>query len=221
MHGLIALFKLSIQLKQFSFGTCTFISFFCTVNYECGYQTLFCVLIFCRLKMQCHLGDLSFNPVSRKVDISRNGKNVFTARLATSLDGFQQVSDPVQLSLKESYHEGFLFEWPGLTKLDIRIKSISPKVQCYQIEWMPQSWDFVPVDVVELSDAHWFGGAEMYDQKWPSDKQTIRMHNFLASVSKHKAFAPERKIMFYPASEINSQICPLLPTLKKWLSQNI
>lgn len=52
--------------------------------------------------------------------------------------------------------------------------------ECHTIKWTALSSSFIPQDCVSLIGAHWYGGAELVEQRWPSSKQSVDMKPFLA-----------------------------------------
>lgn len=50
---------------------------------------------------------------------------------------------------------------------------------CHEILWKPTSRDFMPQDCISLRGAIWYGGGEMYNQKWPLTDVSIPLQPYL------------------------------------------
>ena len=66
---------------------------------------------------------------------------------------------------------------------NVKLKAInSIGLDCYNVEWRPLCGEFIPVDVIDLSGAHWYGGGQVYEQRWPSNQQSIKMRHYVTEV---------------------------------------
>ena len=72
------------------------------------------------------LGDLSFCESSRQLSIARGPGIIYFADLATSLQGFQDIS-PVVKPLQGS-ESGLQVEWTGVTTVIIKRKFVNGKI---------------------------------------------------------------------------------------------
>ncbi|XP_070532694.1 myogenesis-regulating glycosidase-like [Ptychodera flava] len=54
-------------------------------------------------------------------------------------------------------------------------------IGCLNVEWQATERDELPMDCVEIADAYWYGGSEMYHQYWPVEKMNVPMQPYLSS----------------------------------------
>ena len=82
-----------------------------------------------------------------------------------------------------SIKDGVLeMEWAGNGKLVIKHTSSKPTQHRYDLEW--QSYKPKELkDAYELRGAHWYGAAQIRDQKWPIEKWDMKMTPFVAGNS--------------------------------------
>jgi hypothetical protein len=71
----------------------------------------------------------------------------------------------------------------------------SDAAKCYKISWVSLSRDFNPMDCYNMTESHWFGGSEFYEQRWPVQWQEIpmqqyRSNDFLLDASSRKLTGP-------------------------------
>ncbi|XP_077986184.1 myogenesis-regulating glycosidase-like [Glandiceps talaboti] len=88
-----------------------------------------------------------------------------------------QGSDPCMLQSDES---GVCVEFKTGLKLEVREKKFNEAV-CYDVNWQATRQDVIPTDCYDLADAHWYGGSEMYHQRWPIEKLDVAMQPYLSS----------------------------------------
>ncbi|XP_062619139.1 myogenesis-regulating glycosidase-like [Saccostrea cucullata] len=62
---------------------------------------------------------------------------------------------------------------------DLEVRKLKGSDQCHEITWKPSSRDFLPQDCISLRGAIWYGGGEMYDQKWPLRDVSIPLQPYL------------------------------------------
>lgn len=71
-------------------------------------------------------------------------------------------------------------DWPKLGRLEVITSKIkNDGVSCYNVSWESISEVFKPMDCFSLGEAHWYGGAEMLEQRWPINSQRSRMQPYL------------------------------------------
>ena len=83
-------------------------------------------------------------------------------------------------------------EWNGYAKLrvdwyDDPIKSAD--LDCYKISWVSYRSDLSHRDCYSLTNAHWYGGAEVMDQRWPLEKGNLSLTPYLTGGTVYK-FGP-------------------------------
>ncbi|XP_069122096.1 myogenesis-regulating glycosidase-like [Argopecten irradians] len=66
--------------------------------------------------------------------------------------------------------------WVRYAKLEI-----SKTDNCHHVKWTPTSRDFIPHDCFSLRSAHWYGGAELYDQTWPLETADVPKQPYLSN----------------------------------------
>ncbi len=70
-------------------------------------------------------------------------------------------------------------EWEGKVRLSMDYEEENKEAQCYTILWQSLTKDAVPMDCLNIGEAHWYGGAQMREQRWPIEEQLIRMQPYL------------------------------------------
>lgn len=109
---------------------------------------------------------------------SDNGVPKVTISLGESLSADTELVPGVRKSGLGS----MTVEWYGVARLQIEANETESEWSEYSFSWTPLSRDFVPCDTVSLT-GHWFGGAECFEQRWPSSLQKIPMQNYLSAVN--------------------------------------
>ncbi|XP_078574160.1 myogenesis-regulating glycosidase-like [Branchiostoma floridae x Branchiostoma japonicum] len=70
------------------------------------------------------------------------------------------------------------YKWSMATVV-IKAEEIE-QAECYTISWEALVDKYEPMDCLDLSPAHWYGGAEMYYQGWPSEMWNKSMTFYLS-----------------------------------------
>lgn len=81
---------------------------------------------------------------------------------------------------------GFKVKWPEVANLDVTFSEVegheSEKLTCYDVVWSYASqyqYRDRPSDCFSLGYAHWYGGAEVLEQRWPMNAQRSQMQPYL------------------------------------------
>ncbi|XP_061408934.1 myogenesis-regulating glycosidase-like [Lethenteron reissneri] len=76
------------------------------------------------------------------------------------------------------------WEWIGpqtKVKLGISVNhSTTSNISCHEFHWETTSEDFEPFDCFSMANAHWYGAAEMYSQRWPINSWNKTMSFYLS-----------------------------------------
>ncbi|ELT92974.1 hypothetical protein CAPTEDRAFT_190490 [Capitella teleta] len=152
-----------------------------------GRKTLFaCVVlgIFCwqfiwnRKPDTLKLGQLQLDLTSSRLTIRSANGDVFSGALATDREFGDATIKPIECdNSRESSNKRCLL-YPGLAKLEIKAINRGVGQSCYYIQWQPFRNRFITNDCFSLRGAHWFGGAEVFEQHWPMNRQKSRMQPF-------------------------------------------
>ncbi|XP_033763461.1 myogenesis-regulating glycosidase-like [Pecten maximus] len=80
--------------------------------------------------------------------------------------------------------------WPRYGQVEVQHVTGPGELVCHRVTWLPVSLDFVPVDCIDMTDAHWYGGAEHHNQRWPINNVEIPMQPFVSEdlYIRHKSF---------------------------------
>ncbi|OWF36565.1 uncharacterized family 31 glucosidase KIAA1161-like [Mizuhopecten yessoensis] len=81
-------------------------------------------------------------------------------------------------------------DWPRYGKVVVREVAATRGLACHQVTWVQISRDFSPIDCISMTHAHWFGGAELHNQRWPINNMEIPMQPFVPEdlYVRHKSF---------------------------------
>ena len=128
--------------------------------------------------------DALITVLDRKFVLQRNGTNILEINLA------QNFPKDARPEFREIGDTRAHYVWSRFGAL--RVETRPPKrfqesgwsMDCYDVTWRPTTKDVVAMDAMVLGDAHWFGGAEMYEQHWPINKQRQKMMPYVTNVSK-------------------------------------
>ena len=130
-----------------------------------------------------HIDDLQLKVNDRILTFQNNETTALSIDIGTNLGkDFRPIVSQISTSKA-------LYNWPGITTLEItkrapkRFVSDEIQLRCYDVTWKPVSKDFVAEDAVQLSNAYWYGGAEMFEQHWPINKQQQRLQPYVTNVS--------------------------------------
>eukprot|EP00057_Strongylocentrotus_purpuratus_P007083 XP_011661557.1 PREDICTED: uncharacterized family 31 glucosidase KIAA1161-like [Strongylocentrotus purpuratus] len=58
------------------------------------------------------------------------------------------------------------YEWPSIAKLEVRIEE-DENVTCHDYQWRASAGNTILQDCYEIDEAHWYGGAAIFNQHWP------------------------------------------------------
>jgi len=75
--------------------------------------------------------------------------------------------------------DNWCLNWPHYARLKVEQFLIESN-SCFRVVWIPASREFTPYDCLQLTHAHWFGGAEFYYQRWPLKDFDIPMQPFVS-----------------------------------------
>ena len=129
------------------------------------------------------LGDLEVCQLARELTLKRGKQTILRISLCEELP--RQDRAPL-LEVSES---SFTCVWPRLATLRVEQRTAKHEhlhpFAMYDVTWTVMTKDLVPVDSIELGNAHWFGGAEMYEQRWPINEQHQTLMPFVTFVSEH------------------------------------
>ncbi|CAD5122899.1 unnamed protein product [Dimorphilus gyrociliatus] len=70
-------------------------------------------------------------------------------------------------------------EFTGESRLEIE-PQLDNSGRCYRIKWTPLNSNFIPEDCIDINKAYWYGGASVYEQHWPINKQKHRMTAYVS-----------------------------------------
>ncbi|XP_060065783.1 myogenesis-regulating glycosidase-like [Ylistrum balloti] len=81
-------------------------------------------------------------------------------------------------------------DWQRYGRVEVWEVAESVRLQCHQVKWMPVSRDFFPTDCIDMEHAHWYGGAELHNPRWPINDIEIPMQPFVSEdlYIRHKSF---------------------------------
>lgn len=98
---------------------------------------------------------------------------------------------------------GFHVTWPEVANLDVTFSEVeghdSGQLVCYDVAWSyggsssPYRYRDRPSDCFPLGYGHWYGGAEVLEQRWPMNAQRSQMQPYLTGdyLASHWRSRPE------------------------------
>ncbi|XP_069122094.1 myogenesis-regulating glycosidase-like [Argopecten irradians] len=80
--------------------------------------------------------------------------------------------------------------WPRYGQVEVQQVSGPENLVCHQVTWVAVSRDFLPIDCINMADSHWYGGAEVHNQRWPINQVELPMQPFVSEdlYIRHKSF---------------------------------
>ncbi len=76
-------------------------------------------------------------------------------------------------------HNFICIHW--IKEAELQIMYEKKPVTCYHISWRALSHTYTPQDCIDVGDAHWYGGAEIAQQRWPIERSPMRMQEFVGA----------------------------------------
>ncbi|KAK3087909.1 hypothetical protein FSP39_012360 [Pinctada imbricata] len=125
--------------------------------------------------IETHVGDIHYDfstgmfTLSDKSGVYLQGIISETLRSTSALPCKPEMNNGQHLCL----------HWLRYAKLQV-IKSTGD-YDCHEILWVPTSRDFNPHDCISMRSAEWYGGGQLYNQKWPLQKNSVPLQPYLAN----------------------------------------
>ena len=124
--------------------------------------------------------DLAVTILDRQLVIKRNEAVLLSVQLGK---GFPEHAPPEFNEISSTLAHYVWSKYGSLRIAWRSAKASSVAMDCYDVTWRPVTKDVVATDAVRLGEAHWYGGAEMYEQRWPINKQHQRMQPYVTNVT--------------------------------------
>ncbi|XP_066299606.1 myogenesis-regulating glycosidase-like [Branchiostoma lanceolatum] len=113
-----------------------------------------------------------FSTDTRTFSLQHEGKVTIRGQLGLGLPSHQP---PTELECGTGEQ---CYKWPMATVV-IKAEELE-SAECYTVSWEAVDDIYDPMDCLDLSPAHWYGGAEMYYQGWPIEKWNKSMTFYLS-----------------------------------------
>ncbi len=70
-------------------------------------------------------------------------------------------------------------EWKQIARLQVEYDKNNFNAQCYKFTWHSLDRDLAPMDHLHMGSAHWYGGAQIGQQRWPLNKRKMKIQPFI------------------------------------------
>lgn len=100
-----------------------------------------------------------------------------TGQFGSNLKAFSSIS-PCKDELYNSEKKNCI-EFKEESRLEIE-SDLDNTGRCYRIKWTPLNSNFIPEDCMDISKSYWYGGASVYEQHWPINKQKHKMTAYVS-----------------------------------------
>ncbi|XP_077989395.1 myogenesis-regulating glycosidase-like [Glandiceps talaboti] len=125
-----------------------------------------------------HLGHATISDFT-KLSLLYDGNIVLEGRFAGNLPDTVPFSC---LGKLDKHNNRLCLLWKGHVKLNATYTHYKESgTECYNIEWNSLNQDYKPNDCFSMSTASWYGGGEMYNQKWPINSCNVSTTPFVST----------------------------------------
>ncbi len=121
---------------------------------------------------------VNFDAVSHTFELKRGGASVLTGKLGTNFT-LEKEFKPSRCSVGDQ--EVPCIEW-DTAKLAILEdnESAGAGTRCHTVYWEARSCGSVPNDCFDIGDNNWYGGPQLWVQRWTIEKHEEKMQQYLS-----------------------------------------
>ena len=124
--------------------------------------------------------EISLDSSSQTFELRRNGNVALSGNMGKNFDLTQPFTHAV-CDITDGENLSCI-KWETVKFIISDEKIQEPKTKCYTVYWesLIKSENNFPLDCFDFGQNHWYGGAELFKQRWAIDKQEEVMQQYLS-----------------------------------------